>query len=299
VRQVGDACGRASVIESGLVGRIHERVSAARRRLLDVGISPHEASLDARLLAGFTLGWDAARFLASSRDPEPAGFAEAYDRLVGRRERREPIAYITGEREFWNRAFAVSSGVLIPRPETELIVEAALELRPPARVADIGTGTGCLAITLACERPSARMVATDVSEAALAVARDNAGRHGVSSAIAFAHVDLLDEGDGTFDLIVSNPPYVPDGARASLPPEVRDFEPAAALFAGPDGLDVVARIIASAPRHLAPGGSLVVEIGAGQADAVSRLISNTVGLTMAELRRDLQGIPRVLVAHRS
>lgn len=281
------------------VGRIVDRVAAARLRLRAAGIAGVEADLDARLLAEYALGWDAAAFLASSREPQPMGFAEVYDALVARRERREPLAYLTGEREFWGRRFAVSPSVLVPRPETEHIIEAVLELPPPARVADIGTGSGCLAVTLACERPSARILATDLSDAALTVAARNAERHGVTSSIAFRLADLLDEGDGPFDLIVSNPPYVPDGDRASLPPEVRDFEPTRALFAGADGLDVIRRLVARAPYHLASGGTLVLEIGAGQADETSQLIWETTSLTMAGMRRDLQGIPRTVIARRT
>jgi release factor glutamine methyltransferase len=278
---------------------IAERVAAARARFERAGIPPDEARLDARLLAQRALGWTEIDFLTRSRELEPDGFADAYDRLVDRRERREPVAYLLGERHFWNRSFAVSPAVLIPRPETELIVDAALARPPAGRAADVGTGSGCLAVTLACERAAARVVATDISEAALAVARSNADRHGVSTAIAFKQADLLDADDGPFDLIVSNPPYVSDSARGTLAPEVRDFEPEGALFAGADGLAVIRRLVAAAPAHLAPGGSLVFEIGAGQAAAVSRLISSTPGLTMVGTRRDLQGIERVVIARRT
>jgi release factor glutamine methyltransferase len=278
---------------------IADRVGAARDRLERAGISADEARLDARLLAQRALGWNDVEFLTRAREMEPGGFADAYEPLVARRERREPLAYILGERQFWNRAFAVSPAVLIPRPETELIIEAALALPPAARAADVGTGSGCLAVTLVCERAAARIVATDISEAALAVARSNANRHGVSTAIAFKRADVLGADDGPFDLIVSNPPYVSDSEREMLAPDVRDFEPAPALFAGPDGLAVVRRLVAAAPAHLASGGSLVFEIGAGQAAAVARLISSTPGLTMVGTRRDLQGIDRVIVARRT
>ncbi len=281
------------------MGRITDHVAAARRRLCAAGIPDDEAGLDARLLAERALGWNTAVFLASSREPAPPQFPGAYELLVSRRERREPLAYILGEREFWNRTFTVSPAVLVPRPETELVIEAALELPPPARAADIGTGSGCLAITIACERPAARLVATDVSDAALAVARANAERHGVSSAIAFARTDLLDPDAGPLDLIVANPPYVPDAARATLAPEVGAFEPATALFAGADGLAVIRRLVAAAPAHLSRGGVLILEFGAGQAHAVSQLISGTPGLTMAGMRRDLQGIDRIALAHRT
>jgi release factor glutamine methyltransferase len=294
------------------VGRavsIHERVAAARRQLREAGIRPDEADLDTRLLARHALGWDAARFLTSAADAEPPGFAETYAHLVARRERREPTAYILGERDFWNRTFAVSPAVLVPRPETELIVEAALEWLNDrrgelqargdgARIADVGTGSGCLAVTLACEVPSARIVATDVSEEALTVARGNARRHDVSSRVRFKRADLLGPDSEPFDVIVSNPPYVRDRDRVTLQPEVRDFEPGAALFSGPDGLDVIRRLVRLAPEHLAAEGALIMEVGAGQADDVSRLISAAGTLTMSEVRHDLQGIPRTIIAHR-
>jgi release factor glutamine methyltransferase len=219
---------------------------------------------------------------------------------------REPMAYLYGGREFYGRMFEVTSAVLIPRPETEIIVEAALQRFPDDRavlqIADIGTGSGCLAITLAKERPAARVLATDVSKAGLLVAQQNAHRYGVEDRVVFAFGDLLADATrttfGVFDLIVSNPPYVSDGDRATLPPEVRDYEPAAALFAGPDGLDVIRRMIPAAAARLKTGGSLIFEIGAGQDAAVSELISAAPGLRMVGLRNDLQGIPRTVVAER-
>ncbi len=286
-----------------------ERIAGAGQRLRAAGIPADEATLDARLLARWVLGWDAARLLGHADADESPEFAERYERVVARRERREPIAYITGEREFWSRAFQVSPAVLVPRPETELIVETALAiLNGPTRaaagdrgplVADIGTGSGCLAVTLACECPSVRVVATDQSQAALDVARGNAHRHGVSSRVTFERADLLDPTHGPFDLIVSNPPYVPDGQREALPPDVREFEPALALFAGPDGLAIVRRLVAMAPARLVPGGSLVFEIGERQADPVGELISATPGLRMIGLQPDLQGIPRTVVVRTS
>src|SRR5206468_5922384 len=162
------------------------------------------------------------RCFAGSADAEPAGFAPRYEALVARREAREPIAYITGLQQFWDLSFEVSPAVLIPRPESELIVEAALEAVParePRTIADICTGSGCLAVAIARERPNARLVATDISDAALDIARRNAARHGVGARIRFVHADLFDEVDGPFDVIVSNPPYVPARDRDTLPPE--------------------------------------------------------------------------------
>ena len=216
------------------------------------------------------------------------------------------MAYLYGGQEFYGRMFEVTSAVLIPRPETEIIVEAALQRFPDDRaavqIADVGTGSGCLAVTLATERTAARVLATDISSAGFLVAQQNASRYGVEDRIVFAFGDLLAEGPETtlslFDLIVSNPPYVPDGDRATLQPEVRDYEPAKALFAGPDGLDVIRRLIPAAATGLKPGGSLIFEIGVGQDAAVSQLISATPGLRMVGLRNDLQGIPRTVVVER-
>lgn len=281
---------------------VHARVAAARQRLRAAGIPPDEADLDARLLAQQLRDWDGAGFFAHAGEPEPAGFGAAYESLVARRAAREPLAYITGRQEFWGLPFEVSPAVLIPRPETELAVEVALDLFPdpsrPMTIADACTGSGCLAVALACERPHAQVVATDLSEPALAVAGRNAVAHRVDTRVTFVCCDILETVAGPFELIVSNPPYVADGDRSSLQPEVRDHEPAMALFAGPDGLAVVRRLLARAPSKLTAGGALVFEFGFGQADAISALISTTPGLTLVGLRPDLRGIPRVAILRR-
>lgn len=281
---------------------LHEHVAAARRRLRDAGIPPDESDLDARLLAEHLLGWTTEQFFTGANAPEPAGFRARYDAVVGRRASREPVAYIVGHQEFWGLQFEVTPDVLIPRPETELIVEATLELFPagsaPFSAVDVGTGSGCLAVAIAHERPVASIVATDVSEAALTVARRNARRHGVAPRVTFRRTDLADGLDGPFDAIVSNPPYVAERDRPGVQPEVRDHEPGGALFAGSDGLNVIARLVPDAPPRLRVGGWLVFEFGFGQADAVARLISSTPGLTMVRLVRDLQGIPRTAIAKR-
>jgi release factor glutamine methyltransferase len=217
------------------------------------------------------------------------------------------MAYLYGGQEFYGRMFEVTSAVLIPRPETELIVEVALQRFPddraPLQIADIGTGSGCLAVTLAKERPAARVLATDISAAGFLVAQQNASRYNVDDRIVFAFGDLFADASrttfDTFDLIVSNPPYVPDGDRARLQPGVRDYEPPEALFAGPDGMDVIRRLIPAAAARLKRGGSLIFEIGVGQDAAVAQLISATPGLRMAGVRNDLQGIPRTVVAERT
>jgi release factor glutamine methyltransferase len=283
---------------------IHARVATGRERLRRAGIPPEEADLDARLLAQTILGWNAARFFTSANEPEGAGFAALYETLVARREGREPLAYITGRQEFWGLEFEVSPSVLIPRPETELIVEAALERFPDRHAsleaADVCTGSGCLAVALAHERPGARIAAADVSADALRTAGRNADRHGVSDRVELVQADVLEgAGEKAVDLIVSNPPYVPDGDRATLQPEVRDHEPPIALFAGEDGLAIIRRLIDQSGGRLRTGGLLIFEFGVGQADAVRELISQRPGLTVLEVKQDLACIPRTAIVRRS
>ena len=229
--------------------------------------------------------------------------------MIARRARAEPIAYLTGEREFFGRAFRVTPDVLIPRPETELVVEEALAClharrpdpersRPPV-VVDVGTGSGCIAITLALEYPSARVVATDISEAALAVAMDNARALDTADRVTFRHGPLLAGWNEPVDVIVSNPPYVAVTDRGALPDDVVRYEPATALFGGEDGLDVMRALIPAAAAALVPGGWLIMEMGLGQADEVQRLIREAPDLDLVRLTSDLQRILRVVVARRS
>jgi release factor glutamine methyltransferase len=277
-----------------------ERLAAARARLEAAGLHPAEAALDAEVLARHALGWDRASLLARGRDPEPDGFDEALGRLIARRATREPVAQITGVREFWGLEFEVTPDVLIPRPETELIVEEALAFarqRPCLRVIDVGTGSGCLAVTIAREIPDVRVTAVDTSEAALAVARRNASRHGVFDRVGFRQGDVLEGMAGRVDLIVSNPPYVPDSDAGDMQAEVVGHEPHLALFGGPTGLDVIRRLLEQAPAHLAEHGWLVVEFGFGQAAAIRRLAEET-GWRVVRVRDDLQGIPRTIVLER-
>jgi release factor glutamine methyltransferase len=281
---------------------IHGRVAAARQRLRTSGISARESELDARLLAQHVLGWSTEQFLADAQSDEPDDFEPRYDAVVARRATREPLAYIVGRREFWGLDFEVTPAVLIPRPATELIVDALLGFAPDRHaemsVADLCTGCGCVAVALAHERPAARIVATDISEEAIAVARRNAERHGVGAQITFRHGDLLDALDGRFDAIAANPPYVVEGARPALQPEVRDFEPAVALFGGADGLSIVRRLVAGAPDHLRPGGWLVFEFGFGQDVEIEELLQEAPSLELVEVRRDLDGIARTAIARR-
>jgi release factor glutamine methyltransferase len=277
-------------------------VASARHRLRAAGLSPAEADLDARLLAQHVLGWGTATFLSSAHEPAPGNFAATYDPLVARRAAREPLPYITGQREFWGLAFEVSAAVLIPRPETELIVEAALELHPspgaPLAIVDACTGSGVIAIALACERPNARIRATDISSDALDVARRNVSRHGVADRVAVVCGDLLDPIGDAVDLIVCNPPYVAEVSRPGLQPEVRDHEPSVALFGGRDGLELVSRLVAGAPARLRRGGHLIFEFGFGQDVEIETLLAGAPDLELLGLRRDLQGIARTAVARR-
>jgi release factor glutamine methyltransferase len=226
-----------------------------------------------------------------------------YSELVIRRIAGEPIQYITGECEFYGLPFKVTRDVLIPRPETEHLVEKTLELaerfdRP--RIVDVGTGSGAIAVALAHSLPKVSIItATDLSEAALAVARDNARQNGVDGRLRFLRGDLLTPMAGEqFEIVVSNPPYVPDTDRALMAVEVREYEPSLALFASEDGLDVYRRLIPGAHRALVPGGFLVLEIGYAQANAIESLLAAN-GFRSVEFTPDLQGIPRVASAQRS
>lgn len=278
---------------------LHEATSQAAGRLAAAGIALEEAQLDAQLLAGHVLGWDRTRLISSWRDTPPSAFAPAYEALVARRERREPISQILGEREFWGLGFEVTPDVLTPRPETEGVIEAVLAHCTRADlIYDVGTGSGCLAIALALQFPRARVVASDISGAALAVARRNASRHGVAERVLFLHGSALPPGNRV-DLIVSNPPYIPAGARDSLPPEVRDFEPVEALFAGADGLDMIRQLVEDAPSRLATGGWLIFECGLDQDRDIREMISRAAALELIDVRPDLAGVPRIIVSRRT
>ncbi len=275
-----------------------DRVARAREAIVAAGIRPQDAALDAEVLARKVLVCDRAGYVVRLRDEEPADFADPYRTLVDRRCRREPVAYILGEREFWGRPFEVTRDVLIPRPETELIVEEAIELFPAGRapriIVDVGTGSGCLAVALALEFPEARVIATDISAAALDVARRNADNNGVAGRIDFRRGDLLEPVTEDADLIVSNPPYVASGDAPGLVPEVREHEPHVALFAGTDGLSLYARLFPSAAKRLSSGGRLIVEVGYDQDARVAQIASRD-GWTLSHVRQDLQAITRTLV----
>jgi release factor glutamine methyltransferase len=274
-------------------------VAAAATRLRAAGFSPEDADRDAGVIARGLLGWSLADWLSQRGREADAAFPAAFEPLITRRATFEPVAYLLGTREFYGRPFHVQTGVLIPRPETELLVETALRwitTTGASAIADVGTGSGCIAVTLALEHAGLQIVATDRSPDALTIARDNAATLGAQG-IDWRQTDLLDSVDGPLDLIVSNPPYVRERDRGSLAPDVRDHEPSLALFAGDDGLDVIRRLIPAAWSRLRPDGGLLLEVGDGQWPAVTTLLEDA-GFIDSTWHTDLQGIPRVVAAHK-
>jgi release factor glutamine methyltransferase len=256
---------------------------------------------DAILLLRHVLGIPHAEMYVYRERPLTALQTEAFNAQIQQRLRGVPVQYITGEQEFFGLPFHVTRDVLIPRPETEHLVEAAiaqLQGVKDARIADVGTGSGAIAVALAHSLSDAEIVALDISRGALAVAAENAKQNGVAGQIRFVESDLLAAmADEHFDAIVSNPPYVAEWERKSLPVEVREYEPAQALFAGPTGLEVHRRLIPDALPLLVSGGWLMMEIGHGQRDAVRTLLSDA-DWDRVEFVADLQGIPRVAVARK-
>lgn len=278
--------------------QLREALELAAARLSG-GPHPERARRDAELLLIHLTGKSRAWLLAHGDEEFGGCAAVRYASLVERRLAGEPIQHITGEVEFYGLPFRVTQDVLIPRPETEHLVEAAIDIVggcEAASIVDVGTGSGAIAIALAHALKSNRITATDLSVAALAVARDNAERNGVN--VRFLQGDLLEPvGGERFDLVVSNPPYVAETDRPALSVEVREYEPETALFAGRDGLDVYRRLIPQALGRLCPGGHILLEIGYGQALEVRALLEETEFVDVRALP-DLQGIPRVLDAVR-
>lgn len=262
-----------------------------------------DALVDARILIGHALRLDRAQLLSQSDRLLEAREINAISALAARRVKREPVSRILGHREFWDLDLYVSPDVLVPRPETETVIEAALDLvvrtgrrQEKLRVLDIGTGTGALLLALLRELPNAVGTGTDLSEAAIAVARGNAERNKLSDRAQFVVCNFADSVEGPFDLIVSNPPYIPHAEIATLMPEVRDYDPGMALDGGTDGLNAYRAIARDVGRLLAAGGQLIVELGIGQESSVAALFVQS-GLMVTPARPDLAGIPRALVAH--
>jgi release factor glutamine methyltransferase len=270
-----------------------DALQQARARLVTTSRNPRR---DAELLLTHVLRCDLVALLAHPERPLSASEAIQYESVLMRRLRSEPMQYITGQQEFYGLAFEVSPDVLIPRPETEHLVEAVLKhVKPNASIIDVGTGSGAIAVALARALPQAQVVAVDLSPAALEVARRNARRNEVSDRVTFLQSDLLDAVEGgDFDAIVSNPPYVADGEV--LEPQVSNYEPHAALYAGPTGLEVYERLVPQARKRLKPNGWLMLEIGFGQQAGVETLLHDWSALSLVP---DLQGIPRVIQAQKS
>ena len=276
------------------------RALHARGRDLFRGLPGADPALESRLLLQAAAGLDAPAFFASPEAPVSRAVERRFEALAARRLSRVPLAYLLGEREFWSLAFAVTPAVLIPRPETELLVETALALAPRTggTIVEIGTGSGAVAVALARELPGARIVATDISRRALAVARANAARHGVR--VEFVEADLFRGlgrrvAPGGADLVISNPPYVAASEWPELALEVRR-EPRRALVAGPTGLEIIVRLIGGAGPFLRSGGHLLVETGRGQARRAQALFGADWEGKAAF--KDLRGICRVVGARR-
>jgi release factor glutamine methyltransferase len=275
---------------------IAEVLAHTVHRLADAGIE--EAHLESEILIAHTLGADRAHLLARLHDALPPEASAHLEGLVARRLRHEPVAYITGHREFYGLDFECSPDALIPRPETELLVEIALDeihqqgARP--RVADVGCGTGAVAIALAANAPDATIVATDTSLPALRLARRNAARHGVRGRIVFCRADLL-AGTSIFDIVVANLPYVSEDDWPTLAPEIRDWEPRDALVGGRHGPETVERLIDGATRHLAVHGCIAIEIGDTQAESVMRHARARFPEATILVRKDLAGLDRAVV----
>ncbi len=262
--------------------------------------------LDAEVLLRHVIGIDRAQLYLRIDETIKAEAEQQYWELLRRRVRREPLAYITGRKEFWSLDFSVTRDVLIPRPETELLVEAALEqtrqgLKSRAKIVDLGTGSGAIAVCLAKELPEAQISAVDISSAALQVARANAERHGVADRIRFLHGDLFAPLAGereSFDLIVANPPYVRSGDVAKLEPEIREWEPMAALDGGRDGLDIYRRIASQCRSYLAATGQVLLEIADAMGEAAAQIFANAGGFETAALLRDYAGKDRVIATRK-
>jgi release factor glutamine methyltransferase len=271
-------------------------LAAAAARLRAAGCDTPE--LDARLLLQWAAGLSREELILSPERPVAGEDLALFLSCIARREGREPVSRILGEREFYGRAFRMTPATLDPRPDTETLIEAALRLLPEgARLLDLGTGTGAIAVTLLAERPSATGAATDISPEALDVALGNARRHGVAGRLSLLEGSWFGPVSGMFDMILSNPPYIPAADIAGLSPDVRNFDPRLALVGGADGLDPYRAIASGAASHLAAGGHVLVEIGAGQAEAVEAIFG-TAGFACSGRYSDLGGHLRCLAFRR-
>ena len=275
---------------------IAETLLEATKILNGAGVP--EARREAGSLLSFVLGKDRTFLISHAEDPLSDDAFRRFQEAVERRASGEPLQYITGVQDFFGREFRVTPDVLIPRPETELLVEAAIELiGEGSDICDVGTGSGCIVVSLLCELPSVRAVAIDKSAAAIEIAKLNARNHKTLDRVEFTISDCfeaLDAGRYQFDMVVSNPPYVSAAMMSGLQREVRDHEPLMALSPGEDGLSVIRRLLNDAPRFLRKHGHLVMEIGFDQGEAVQNLVDRSVW-DLVDIRPDLQSIPRIVV----
>ncbi len=289
---------------------LREHVANAARRLKQAGIKDSEAFADAELLARHILDWDRSTYLLRNHEAPPQTFDIAYETTIKRRSEREPTSLITEQREFWGLEFSIKPGVLIPRPETELIVETAIELFPDRAeaefsIADIGTGSGCLAVALALEFPRSIVNALDTSVTALAIAKHNCVRHSVNDRITLVEnsfqnwLPMRNSPAYELDLIVANLPYIPQNTIKTLSPEVRIYEPYCALDGGPDGLFLLRKLLEIVPTCLNIKGVLLIEIGYGQAPALQEALKSIPNLVLHGFRSDLQGVSRTAIVKRS
>ena len=280
---------------------VSQALRRAEHRLREAGVS--EPALDGELLLRHVLGWDRAAVIARGGEPLATALETRFLALVEERAARRPLQHLTGTQAFWRHEFLVTPDVLVPRPETEVLVEAALELmrgRAEPLVVDVGTGSGCVALSIAAERPDALVHAIDVSPAALAVARENARRLRLQARVEMHEGDLLAPVarlEGRVDLVVSNPPYVDPIELPALAPEVRDHEPRHALLAAEPPYGIYRRLAREARRMLRPGGRLLVEVGQGMAETVAEAFG-AAGLAGVETRPDLAGVARVVLGRR-
>jgi release factor glutamine methyltransferase len=281
-------------VEPAVPSTIRDVLADATARLAAAGVP--EPRPDAEVLLTHALGADRAALVVRAHDAIESAAAERFETMLRRREAREPVAYVVGTREFWSLDFAVDRRVLVPRPETEVLVATALRLAPRARrVLDVGTGSGAIAVALARELADATVVASDRFASALAVAAANRAR--LAPRVGLVQGDLLAAFQAAaFDLVVANPPYCAEGTVVQA--EVRDWEPASALYAGPDGLAALDALVATAPRVLRAGGWLVVEVGCGQRDEVVARARRTGAFGRIEVADDYAGIARVVAAER-
>jgi release factor glutamine methyltransferase len=272
------------------VGSVQEALAAATDALGAAGVE--SARFDAELLLAEATGWDRAKLAAEPEAGVEAGAARRFGEMVRRRVRREPVAYILGRKGFRRLELAVDGRALIPRPETELLVEIALELEP-RKALDVGTGSGAVALAVADELPDCEVTGTDTSPAALELARENSERLGIDGRVRFER-GTLPEG-GRFDLVLANLPYVGEDEWQGLAPEITRYEPREALVAGVDGVEAIASTVPAALAVMEPDASLALEVGAGQAGPVAELLVD-LGFRQVEGRQDLAGIPRAVLA---